>query len=275
MSIRRTVLSRAALTLLAFLFGLPAAHAAEALPRWEAGVGMAGLSAPRYRGSDERRGYVWPIPYFVYRGDVLRLGREGLQGQLAHGRMRFKFSVSAGLPAKSGGARAGMPDLDPTFEAGPEIEIRFGDEEHWSINLPVRAVAATDFRHVDGLGWVFSPYLKYSARIDGGWGFDASAGPIWAGEAYHDYYYQVDPVFATATRPAFDADGGYSGSRVTLTASKRYARFWIGAFARYDNLSGAAFDDSPLVRIDHSFIVGAGIGWILARSSATVRSEEP
>ena len=45
-----------------------------------------------------------------------------------------------------------------------------------------------------------------------------------------------------------------------------YPRFWVGAFARYDNLSGAAFVDSPLVKDKESFMVGIGVAWILMES---------
>jgi outer membrane scaffolding protein for murein synthesis (MipA/OmpV family) len=49
-------------------------------------------------------------------------------------------------------------------------------------------------------------------------------------------------------------------------ASRRYPRFWVSAFARYDNLSGAVFADSPLVKKQESFMAGVGIAWILAES---------
>ncbi len=89
---------------------------------------------------------------------------------------------------------------------------------------------------------------------------------MYASEDYHDYYYEVQPAYATAARPAYDARAGYSGSRLTLTASRRYPRFWVGAFARYDSLSGAVFADSPLVKKQDSFMAGVGIAWILAES---------
>ena len=43
---------------------------AEALPRWELGLGVAALSIPDYRGSDQQRGYLLPLPYIQYRGEV-------------------------------------------------------------------------------------------------------------------------------------------------------------------------------------------------------------
>ena len=43
------------------------------LPLWEAGAGLSVLNIPDYRGSDEQRFYVFPIPYLIYRGEILRI----------------------------------------------------------------------------------------------------------------------------------------------------------------------------------------------------------
>jgi outer membrane scaffolding protein for murein synthesis (MipA/OmpV family) len=236
--------------LTALCLHLPAARAAE-LPRWELGLGLAGLTVPDYRGSDKQRGYLLPLPYVQYRGEIFRIDREGAHGRLFDSeRVRLELSVAAGPPARDGnnGARQDMPDIDPTVEAGPSLEIYLTRDRTWQLQLPWRAVVATDLAHAEGIGWVFAPSLNYRTRNGNGWGGGVAVGPLYASEEYHDYYYEVTPVFATATRPAYDAPGGYSGSRVTLSASRRFPDFWVGAFARYDALSGAAFEDSPLVK---------------------------
>jgi outer membrane scaffolding protein for murein synthesis (MipA/OmpV family) len=260
------------LTLLTISLIVPAARAGE-LPRWELGLGVAGLSLPDYRGSDERREYLLPLPYVQYRGKFLQIDREGAHSKLfSSDRIRLELSASVGPPARSDDneARRGMTDIDPTIEMGPSLEIALSrdslHERSWSIRLPWRAVAATDLSHVNGIGWVFAPSLNYEARHSSGWDLGAAAGPIYASEKYHDYFYEVAPGFATVTRPAYDATSGYSGSRLTFTASRRFRDFWVGAFARYDDLSGATFDDSPLLKKKASFMAGAGIAWILAES---------
>ena len=163
-----------------------------------------------------------------------------------------------------------MPDIEPTVEVGPSLQIFLARNETrervWSLRLPLRTVIATDLSHTQRIGWVFSPSLNYDTRNHGGWDFSAAVGPLYATENYHDYYYEVQLVHATASRPAYNAHGGYSGSRLTLTASRRFKTFWVGAFARYDNLSGAVFADSPLVKKKESFMAGVGIAWILAES---------
>src|SRR5690606_40394337 len=55
------------------------AFALDEYPLWEAGLGVGALTLPDYRGSDERTNYVFPLPYFIYRGDFLRVDREGAQ----------------------------------------------------------------------------------------------------------------------------------------------------------------------------------------------------
>jgi outer membrane scaffolding protein for murein synthesis (MipA/OmpV family) len=245
-----------------------AARAAD-LPRWELGLGLAGLSIPDYRGADEQSAYLLPLPYVQYRGKVFQIDREGAHSKLFDSeRVRLELSAAAGPPARSddNAARRDMPDIDPTVEIGPSLEIYLTRDRAWQLELPLRTVIATDLTHADGIGWVFAPSLNYRMRNNHGWGGGIAAGPLYASEKYHDYYYEVRPAFATATRPAYDAPSGYSGSRLTFTATRRYPDFWVGVFARYDRLSGAAFEDSPLVKKKSSFMAGVGIAWVLAEA---------
>ena len=54
---------------------------------------------------------------------------------------------------------------------------------------------------------------------------------------YNQYFYGVDPAFATAARPAYNAGGGYGGAQFIMSLSKRYREFWIGGFAKWDTLA--------------------------------------
>jgi outer membrane protein len=51
---------------------------------------------------------------------------------------------------------------------------------------------------------------------------------------------------------------------------KRYPKFWVGAYMRYDTLAGAAFIDSPLVQRKSYWTAGFGFSWMIARSSQLV-----
>ena len=253
---------------------------AEEKPLWELGFGFFTLTSPDYRGSDESRGYLLPLPYIVYRGDIIRISRSGIYGRLFEtDRVNLDLSADGSVPADSSknSARQGMPDLDATFEIGPALEICLwrscnGDRK-LQFRLPVRAVFSTDLNSIESRGGSTHPNLNFDIKNigpGGGWKFGVAAGPLYATERYHDYYYEVAPLYATSTRPAYDARGGYSGSRLTLALSKRFQHVWVGAFARYDTLSGVKFEDSPLLRSDHAFMAGISVAWIFAVSERLV-----
>ena len=276
---------RLIICLVGFLLTVTSTHIirAEELPLWEAGLGVAGLTLPDYRGSDQQRFYVLPLPYLVYRGDFLRLDNNGLAGLLFHSeRVRLNISADAWVSAKSSQntARSAMPDLDPTVQLGPALEICLSkdtnSERVVQFRLPVRAVIATDLSRWNDIGFVVNPQLTWDLRNigpGGGWNFGLAVGPLFATEPYHDYYYEVAPRFAVpGTRPAYDARAGYSGSLLILSVTKRFGHFWFGAFARYDELSGAVFANSPLMRTDHSFMAGLGLAWVFAESKTRVHA---
>jgi outer membrane scaffolding protein for murein synthesis (MipA/OmpV family) len=259
----------------------PTISRAEKLPLWEAGLGFAGLSLPDYRGSDQQRFYVLPLPYLVYRGDFLRLDSNGITGLLFHSeRVRLNISADAAVPVNSSEdtARRGMPDLKPVVQIGPSIEISLyrdtNSERVVQFWVPVRAAIATDLSRWNDIGFVVNPQLTFDFNNTGpgkGWNFGLAVGPLFATEPYHEYYYGVAPRYAVpGSRPAYDARGGYSGSMLILTVTKRLGHFWFGAFARYDELSGAVFANSPLMRTDQSVMTGFGLAWVFAESKSLV-----
>lgn len=254
-----------------------------ALPLWEVGIGAGTIYLPDYRGADHASSYTLPFPYFAYHGKLLKVDRSGIQGRLfGVDRMLLNLSLGAGVPVSSRAneARSGMPNLDPTVEFGPSLDIRLWRDtvsrrSLW-LKVPARAVFSLSLADTAQQGWFFSPFLAYGtpgAGVLDHWRIDIAVGPMFATSAYHDYFYEVTPAFATADRPAYSPGGGYSGSRITVAMQRRFPRFWLGLFARYDNLSGAAFADSPLVRTKDYFIMGIGVTWIAAESSTRVSRE--
>jgi outer membrane scaffolding protein for murein synthesis (MipA/OmpV family) len=137
----------------------------------------------------------------------------------------------------------------------------------------VRGVLATDLSHVDFTGWVFQPNLNVDVKDvfgHAGWNLGLLAGPMFADRRYHQYFYGVDPAFATAARPAYNASGGYAGTQLLVALSRRYRSFWVGGYARWDTLNNAVIADSPLVRTNHSFAAGMATAWILGESKVRV-----
>lgn len=245
------------------------------LPLWEAGLGLAAVSFPDYRGSDRQKAYMLPLPYLIYRGDVLQVDRDGLRGLLFESpRFETTLSASGTVPTRSHdeGARTGMPDLDPILEVGISMnwEAFSNESVRVRIRMPVRAAIASDFRSVDHVGWRLEPVLNIeSVERPRRWALSFSTGPSIADRRYHAHFYSVSARHVTSTRPEYHAKGGYSGWTVISSASRRFDRTWVGAFLRYDNLNSAQFEDSPLIENRHAFMAGVGVAWLLGQSRLT------
>ena len=263
--------------------GTSASLHAEQLPLWEAGLGVAGISFPDYRGSDERKNYLLPMPYLVYRGEFIKADRQKVRGLFYKSdRLELDLSINGSVPVKSkdNTARSGMPDLDPTLELGPSLGITLqksaDNHKTLELRLPLRAVIASDFKHVSHQGWLFQPQLSWDFADFRGWqglNLGVTTGPVFASARYHQYFYGVDNTFATAMRPAYQARGGYAGAQVTTALSKRFSNYWIGGFMKYDSLHGAAFEDSPLTKSKHSFSAGVALIWVFSESKTKVEAK--
>lgn len=255
------------------------AMAAEERPLWEVGAGVAAFSFPAYRGSDHTNNFLMPVPHFSYNGDFFKADRQGIRGSFFDSdRLDLTLSMALSAPASSKdvAVRAGMPDLNGTFEIGPEVDVTFWRSENRArfvkLLLPLRTGVTLESSPKQ-IGWVFHPKLNFDITdIPGmpGWNLGTLAGPMFGDKRQHDYYYSVEAQYATAARPAYEAKSGYAGMQYLVALSKRFPKYWIGGFARYDNLSGASFEDSPLVRQKDYVAAGIAITWILGESSTRV-----
>lgn len=239
-------------------------------PKWELGVGIGAISLPHYRGSDQNAEYIAPIPYFRYNGKRLQLDKEGGRFYFYNSEeFKFDLSTAFALPVDSDDnrARTGMNNLGAIIELGPRLQFNLYQSKDKNLRirfaLPLRE--AYDLGEIKDIGWVFSPYLQLR-YFKSGWETAASVGPVWASEEYHDYFYEVAPQYVTANRTAYNARAGYSGSRLTLTMNKRFDDIFFGLFARYDDLTGATFIDSPLVKQKDSFMIGIALSWVFKKS---------
>jgi outer membrane scaffolding protein for murein synthesis (MipA/OmpV family) len=271
-------------SLLAVLSALYAANArADEKPLWEAGLGIGALSFPDYRGSDQTHFYPVPVPYLVYRGDFLKADRNGIRGEFFNRPyVELNLSVNATVPVDSNDdrARRGMPNLRPTVEIGPSVDFHLwhSSDERLKIGavLPLR-LPVTVQSSPQSIGWNFTPRLNLDIQdIAGraGWNFGVGAGPLFAARKYNQYFYSVDPQYVTVDRPTYDAKGGYSGTQFISALSKRFPKFWVGAYLRYDALQGAVFEDSPLVKQKYYIAGGVGIAWMIRESARTVEAED-
>ncbi|HKA38385.1 MAG TPA: MipA/OmpV family protein [Burkholderiales bacterium] len=275
------VLAGLAITLLYPVLAPPGARA-EQLPLWEAGVGGTILYLPDYRGADQGRAWLLPFPYLVYRGEFLKADERRVRGLFFKSeRTELDVSVNAQPPVDSSenDARRGMPDLDPVLEFGPALNVslhRSADRRtEIELRLPVRAAIATDLTHMEFAGWVFQPNVNVDVRDPlglAGWRGGLLAGPMFSDHRYNKYYYAVDPAFATPARPAYNPGGGYAGTQLIATLSRRFSQYWVGGFARWDTLSHAVFVESPLVKTRQYLAGGVAVAWVLGESKTRVEA---
>lgn len=255
---------------------------AELKPEWELGAGVAGIDFPLYRGAAERRTYLLPVPYVQYRGKILQVDRDRVRGILfRRGELELDLSVNGSPPVSSSdsAARRDMPDLDPTVEFGPSLTAHLYYDERRQTNLdlrlPVRAVYAVNLNRFESAGWLAQPTLNLDLRtVIPGWNFGAQGSLFFGDRAYHGYFYDVAPRYATSTRPAYGASGGYGGKQLLMSLSRKRGDMWMGAFVKWDDLSGAVFADSPLVQRGQSFAAGFMVAWVFARSEKLVEVSE-
>jgi outer membrane scaffolding protein for murein synthesis (MipA/OmpV family) len=266
-------------TICVLLAALPAI--AEPLPLWEAGLGVAAVSLPDYRGADASRTYVLPAPYFVYRGEFLKADRNGLRSTLFNSdRVELNLSLNATLPvsSKNNSARQGMSSLRPTVELGPTLSLNLWNAPSGKMKLDFRTplrTAVTIESSPRRIGWLFAPNLNLDVREPfglSGWNLGMLAGPNFQSRDYNSYFYSVGAADATAARPRYDAPGGYAGSQFTAAVSKRFQSYWVGAFLRYDTLGGASFEDSPLVQRKNAVSAGVAVTWVFGQSGTMVEA---
>jgi hypothetical protein len=178
-----------------FMLTLIACNAfADQKPQWEAGVGATVLRFADYRGSDEFKSYLFPIPYYVYRGEKIKVDRESVRGQFFKSdRVEIDVSGNITVPLKSkdNAARAGMQDLGATFEIGPALNLTLLSNADRSnkltLKLPVHAVIESDFRYFRSAGVLFKPYFNWDVKnvANSGWNFGTLVGPHYHSRQYN------------------------------------------------------------------------------------------
>ena len=245
---------------------------APALPLWEVGFGLGAARLPHYRGSSQSRVWPLPLPYVVYRGDVLKADRDGARAELLESKnFRIDLSVAAGAPsnAKDNVARQGMTSLAPTLEFGPNLNWTIASGKQWELDLrlPLRAGVTLE-RSPKFVGLVSSPNINLDYRV-GDWQIGALVLANFATRQQNSYYYDVPTAFATPDRPAYRASGGYAGAQFVSGVSRRFGDVWFGAFTKVDFLGGAVYGDSPLVKRKQTVAAGIGMSWVFAKSTQT------
>jgi len=255
------------------LAALPAqAQQAGQQALWEFGGLGLGVSQQAYPGAETQinRGLV--LPYFVYRGEVLRADRDtaGLRA-IKTPRVEVDIGVAASFGARSDEieARQGMPKLGTLIEFGPRVRWKLGQDAAggtWRLDVPLRGV----FDLSDGAahrGMAFEPRLVYQRRASAGWFYSTYIGAIAADQRLAQNFYGVAPQYALANRPTYEAQSGLVAWRLGASAAYAINRDWrVFGFARMDSVSGAANESSPLVKKTQGASLGLGLSYTWMRS---------
>lgn len=241
----------------------------SAPPMMEVGLAFAGQYRNHYRGSEQTELQTLPIPYFIYRGEVIKAERGGVRADFfANKKWELNFSAAGALGADSDNnrLREGMPELDTAIELGPSLNVNLTGEtfrDGWQFRLPVRAVFTVG-SGVDAIGYTATPQFTFHQKpFWGGWAASYDVGAFFASDKYHDYYYSVESEYVTPERELYDAEAGFSGVFVEGTLFRRMKSGTIFAVSlQYDSLAGTVFEDSPLVETEHYF----SLSFVVAKS---------
>ncbi len=264
-----------------FLFILAAAFSsifASEKPRWELGGGLTRLSIPHYPGSDQHHLFILPIPYVIYRGDFVQLGREQRRAVLYKGiNSDLDISLGGSLPVDSNQneARKGMEDLPPTLHIGPRWNYRAIDREdiELTLRLSVHKAYTLELKHFREVGNLAEFNIDLSWYLDSkqSWRMGIVTGPDFVDRNYLNFLYRVRDEDAKVDRPVWEARSGYGGWDLTLILSKPIDKIWIRGFFHLDYLKGAVFEDSPLVRQKASWNTGIAVTYTFAISKKKVK----
>lgn len=248
------------------------------LPLWELGAFGFVATTPAYPGSEDRSRRALLVPFFIYRGKVFRADQDGLGMRLFNSdRVELDVGLAGSLPASSDDvdARAGMPDLGTLAEFGPRLKIKLFEPTPSSrvrLELPLRAVM--ELRGgVRGQGYAFEPRLSYETRGERArWTMDANLSLVVGDRKFNGYFYDVAPEYATAARPAYEADAGLMLVRLGLSGSRALTPdLRVFGFVRHESYANAANRDSPLMRQRTGSSAGVGFAWTLRRSTEPAR----
>lgn len=252
---------------------------AEELPLWEIGVGFGALHQPYYIGVKQQRSFAFPVPVPVYRGSFLKSDDEGVRAEVIESeRVALDISMDFNFAIDSDDIdlRQGMEDIDNVFQIGPSVEIKLDRpvDNRWLLTFPLRAQVQFKFDQVRSAGYTFSPtlyrYFDLQYR-DVKWTANMSLAIQFMSEGASAVFYGVKQRYATSERQPYESEGGYAGYRLqTVLRSRNDQRLWV-FFARYDNIDGASFVDSPLVETRHGYSLGVIYSRFLFKSTQLVQ----
>lgn len=264
------------------LFALSAARADDVPGQaptgsgWELGVGVGAVRYPDYPGAIETRTLTVPFPYVVYHNPHLSVNNNRVRGIViagSHWSLDVDFSGSPYVESDRTQERLGMPDLEWMGQVGPALRYQAWEDDtgltELDVVLPFRVAASAEGLTLTHRGYEFAPRLELDHNLSDEpehFEWDANLTFPVNDRGYDQYYYGVLPQYATLSRPAYAAPGGYAGYRAETGFTWYHGDFVYGAFLNYTSLRGAAFSASPLVGRSTGFSFGFSLSWVIQHS---------
>lgn len=243
-------------------------------PLWEAGIAGFALESPAYPGAADKvqRGLV--LPWFIYRGPILRAGGGTFGARMVKTEdfeidLGFAGSLSANSADVS--VRSGMPDLGFLLEFGPRLKYTLARPSSNSLvrlEVPLRGVF--EFQDaVEMQGVAFEPRITYDHRnLFAGVGVSSSFSLMYGDKKFNQYLYSVPAAYATAQRDAYDAKAGLIAPRFQLSLNHAINKdVRIFGLTRFDAANLGVNNRSPLHVNNEGVTWGVGLVWTWGRSA--------
>jgi len=236
----------------------------------EIGIGYGFGSIADYPAADEYSRKTVLLPLVVYRGDILKSDQEeGTRAELFKSQeveINLSFGARFSSDSENNQARVGMPNLNYILETGPSLNYklwRLPKVASLTLQIPLRLTFETDFRKTDFLGFVFEPELKFQKlnflvpKLTA----STSVAVEFFSERVANYYYQVENVYATADRTAYNAKAGLASMSIGQSFLYEYNRFNFIFGASHSYFGKSKNTASPLYKSDTNTSIFAVVAW--------------
>ncbi len=266
--------------LIIFLFSTSLLHAEDVLPKkseLDLGVGYGTGSVPHYPASNQNQNESLFLPIIMYRGDILKSDREeGTRIELFKSLeldINLSFGATFNNDSSENEARKDMPNLNYTLETGPALNFKLWSVPDYGflrIQIPIRLTFETNFKTTNFLGFVFEPELRFqkSHFLMSNLRSSTSVASEFFSQRVANYFYEVEPQYATTERPTYTGREGLSAFKLSQSFMYQYKRFNFIVGTAYSNFSYSANKNSPLFRSVHNQSYFVAVAWLFYKSES-------
>lgn len=243
----------------------------------EIGIGYGFGSIADYPAADEYSRKTVLLPLIIYRGDILKSDQEeGTRAELFKSQeveINLSFGARFSSDSENNKSRTGMPNLNYMLETGPSLNYklwRIPKVASLTLQIPLRLTFETDFRKTEFLGFVFEPELKFQKlnflvpKLTA----TTSVAVEFFSERVANYYYQVENVYATADRAAYDAQAGLASMSIGQSFLYEYNRFNFIFGAGHSYFGKSENKASPLYKSDTNTSIFVALAWFFYQKTS-------